>query len=82
LQDKEDFQSLLNKLRSEDRPEKIREYSEILENNKILDKWDFKTVYRNMTEEQKYNAVLNVFRALTKSGKGVKEILRILEMAE
>ena len=82
MQDKEDFQSLLNKLRSEDRPEKIREYSEILENNKILDKWDFKTVYRNMTEEQKYNAVLNVFRALTKSGKGVKEILRILEMAE
>jgi len=79
---KQDFQSLLNQLRSDDRPEKIREYSEILENDKILDKWDFKTVYRNLTEEQKYNAVLNVFRALTKSGKGVKEILRILEVVE
>lgn len=82
MQDKQSFEELLNKLRSDERPEKIREYTEILESDKILDKWDFKTVYRNLSEEQKYNAVLNVFRALTKSGKGVKEILRILERAE
>ncbi len=82
MQDKQSFEELLNKFRSDERPEKIREYSEILESDKILDKWDFKTVYRNLTEEQKFNGVLNVFRALTKSGKGVKEILRILEKSE
>ena len=82
MEDKENFLELLNKLRKDERPEKFREYSEILESDKILDKWDFRTVYRNMTEEQKYNAVLNVFRALTKSGKGIKEILKTLEVAE
>ena len=82
MQDKQNFEDLLKQFRNQERPESFREYSEILENDKILDKWDFRTIYRNMTEEQKYNAVLNVFRALTKSGKGIKEILKTLEVAE
>ena len=76
------FEELIAKFKAQERPESFREYSEILENDKILDKWDFKTVYRHLSEDQKYNGVLNVFRALIKSGKGVKEILRILEKAE
>ncbi len=79
MQEKEDFLGLLAKLSNGERPERIREYKEILANDKILDKWDFTTVCRNLTASQKDNAVLYTFRALTKAGKSLKEILTILE---
>lgn len=81
MQEKDDkkFLELLARLSSRERPASIREYKEILANDKILDKWDFTTVCRNLTAYQKDNAVLYTFRALTKAGKGLKEILTILE---
>lgn len=77
-----ELQELLEQWKSLDNPDVYKSYKDILNDGKITNKYDFKEVYRNLNEIQKFNAVRFAFRFFIKENKCLKDILKLLEKDE
>lgn len=69
----------IDELRGLDVPDKYPSYHEVMEKNRIEDKYEFTVVYRTLSEEQKCNAVKRFFLGRQKSGCGLRNIMKELE---
>lgn len=72
------FKNILKEFMDPDRPEVIRTFEEILNENKIINKYEFDVFYRGLDWKQKYNLCKIGLWKLMKEGKSLKEIFRLL----